>query len=287
MARPRRRPSDAELERRRVADRERFRQATEQLLSSEGWGRWVRVRAHAGTSRYSSRNQLLIALQCPDASFVAGFHAWKGLGHSVRKGEKGLRILAPMVFKDQRDERKPQTDESKEASRVLFRTVAVFDRSQVDPIPGREQLPLEPPMVPLTGDTHAHLLAPLADFAETLGYTMVSKPLSGPAGGWCDPKAMEIVENADLPANGRVRIRVHELAHAVGVGYVEYGRQRAEVIVDTVIFRPGCCVRGLGTGGSVGNECHRRARGGSLHIGRRGECSVIATPGGRHRSCER
>jgi len=46
------------------------------------------------------------------------------------------------------------------------------------------------------------------------------------------------VVDTNAPANAQLRILVHETVHALGVGYAEYGRQRAEVIVDTAIFRP-------------------------------------------------
>jgi Putative metallopeptidase family (DUF6782) len=62
------------------------------------------------------------------------------------------------------------------------------------------------------------------------------EPISGSAGGWCDPKRRRIVVDAGLPANAQVRVLVHELAHALGVGYAQFGRARAEVIVDTVTF---------------------------------------------------
>ncbi|MGP0048177.1 MAG: hypothetical protein ACLPZR_04920 [Solirubrobacteraceae bacterium] len=55
---------------------------------------------------------------------------------------------------------------------MLFKTVFVFDRAQVDPIDGREQAPLGPPCEPLTGDSHAHLIAPMLAFAEALGFTV-------------------------------------------------------------------------------------------------------------------
>src|SRR4051812_30422814 len=60
--RSRPRLSDAERERRRQADRERLEQAARDLLSSEGWARWIRVRATNGLARYSLRNQLA---DCP------------------------------------------------------------------------------------------------------------------------------------------------------------------------------------------------------------------------------
>ncbi len=80
--------------------------------------------------RYSLHNVLLIASQKPNASHVAGFRTWMELGRFVRKGEKGIMILAPIVRrKAQKDE-----DESEELSRSIagFRAAFVFDISQTD-----------------------------------------------------------------------------------------------------------------------------------------------------------
>ena len=54
--------------------------------------------------------------------------------------------------------------------------------------------------------------------------------------GWCDPGRHEIVVSEHLPPNARVRVLVHELAHALGVGYEEFGRARAETVVDAVTY---------------------------------------------------
>lgn len=62
--------SEAERAERRQRDRERLKQAAEQLLTSEGWQRWVRVRAQAGLRRLSLSNQLLVAMACPEAPSV-------------------------------------------------------------------------------------------------------------------------------------------------------------------------------------------------------------------------
>jgi hypothetical protein len=247
-----RRLSEREREQRRASDRERMRQAAEQLLGSEGWRRWVRVRSANGLSRYSLNNQLLIALQTGGtASFVAGFRAWLELGYAVHKGERAIRILAPMTLK-QREEDSPaaQTDapRGEERRRVLFRTVAVFERRQVSPIEGVAQAPLEPPREPLTGDSHRHLLERLQAFAPTIGFTAAFEAAPGSAGGWCDARAKRIVVDAGMPANAQVRVLVHELAHALGVGYAQFGRERAEVIVDTVSFIV-CGSVGLDVGG--------------------------------------
>jgi len=221
--------TDDEREQHRAQDRERLKEAAEQLLTSEGWQRWVRVRAQGGLARLSLNNQLLVALSRPDATFVAGFKAWLKLGYCVRKGEKAIRIIAPMPIK-QRDSEK---NDNESETRVLFKGVSVFDRSQVAVLESATPTPLEPPCEPLTGDSHAHLLEPLVAFTGTLGYSVSFEAIAGPAGGWCDAKAKRIVVDADAPANARLRTLIHETVHALGVGYAEYGRERAEVIVDT------------------------------------------------------
>jgi hypothetical protein len=227
--RTQRRLSDSERAERRERDRERLKQAAEQLLTSDGWQRWVRVRAQGGLARLSLNNQLLVAVSCPDATFVPGFRAWLKLGYCVRKGEKAIRIVAPMPIKRRETAIAAGDDET----RVLFKGVSVFDRSQVASIDGVPQAPLEPPSKPLSGDSHAHLLEPTRTFAQSLGFTVSFESIPGATGGWCDQEMRRIVVDADQPANAQLRILIHETIHRLGVGYAEYGRARAEVIVDT------------------------------------------------------
>ncbi len=243
--------SDAERAERRRTDRERLEKAARALLSSEGWQRWVRVRSTNGLSRYSFGNQLLIAMQRPDATYVAGFRAFLDLNRCVRKGERAIRILAPMSVRtgETATQRSGIDSDDDRSRRTVFRAVSVFDVSQTDPLPGKEPLPLHPPTEPIEGDSHAHLLAPLQLLAEELGYTVSRRVLDGPADGWCDSKKHDIVVNEDLSANAQVRVLVHEVAHALGVGYGQYGRQRAEVLVDTITFVV-CGSLGLDTSGS-------------------------------------
>lgn len=117
--------SEAERAERRQRDRERLKQAAEQLLRSEGWQRWVRVRSQAGLRRLSLSNQLLVAMACPEATFVAGFKAWLRLGYAVRKGERAITIIAPLPVK----ERDWLSGEETGETRLLFKTVFVFDTS--------------------------------------------------------------------------------------------------------------------------------------------------------------
>ena len=70
-------------------------QGVADLTTTERWSDWLTTAAKF--HRYSFGNQMLIALQRPGATRVAGYRAWQGLGRQVRKGEKGIRILAPMT----------------------------------------------------------------------------------------------------------------------------------------------------------------------------------------------
>jgi hypothetical protein len=178
-------PDRREREQRRAQDRERLNAPAEQLLTSEGRQRWARVRAQGSLARLSLNNQLLVVLARPDATLVAGFKAWLRLGYCVRKGEKAIRIVAPMPIKD----RDSDSDDASETC-VFFKGISVFDRRQVAPIDGIEQASLEPPCEPLTGDSHAWLLEPLAAFARSLGFEVklrVDRRLRGrvvpPVGG--------------------------------------------------------------------------------------------------------
>ena len=243
--------TETERAERRAADRDRLEQAARELLSTEGWRRWVRVRSTNGLARYSFGNQLLIAMQRPDATYVAGFRAFFELDRCVRRGEKAIRILAPMSVRARKDEpvAEAQPGEETEPRRLRFRAVPVFDVSQTDPLPGTEPIPLESPCQPIEGDTHEHLIGPLLELAFGIGYAVTCRPLDGSADGWCDSGRRQIVVNNELSANAQVRVLVHEIAHALGVGYEDYGRRRAEVLVDTVTFVV-CSSVGLDTSGS-------------------------------------
>ena len=80
---------------------------------------------------------MLIAMQRPNATHVAGFRAWLGLGRHVRKGEKGIAILAPIITKRKRDTEDQQQDDSSSTAEAVghlvgFRSAYVFDIAQTD-----------------------------------------------------------------------------------------------------------------------------------------------------------
>ncbi len=80
--------------------------------------------------RYSFNNCILIAVQFEDAQIVQGFHAWKKMGRSVKKGEKGIGIIAPMIGRKKDED--AQADKSKDKTVFGFKVVHVFDVSQTE-----------------------------------------------------------------------------------------------------------------------------------------------------------
>ena len=97
------------------------------------------LRVMARFHNYSFRNCLLIALQRPTASHVAGFRQWPKFGRRVKKGEKGIGILAPMVYKQKAEDQPAggESDDSDTAALRGFKIVHVFDIEQTegDPLP--------------------------------------------------------------------------------------------------------------------------------------------------------
>lgn len=79
--------------------------------------------------KYSHFNQMLIFSQKPDASLVAGYRTWQEMGHQVRAGEKGIKIIAPVFVKNVKENEPGQPTSLQKL--VGFRVVSVFDSSQL------------------------------------------------------------------------------------------------------------------------------------------------------------
>ncbi|WP_217923130.1 ArdC-like ssDNA-binding domain-containing protein [Miltoncostaea oceani] len=210
-------------EARREEARARFEAACEDLRSSEGWQRFAKARALL--RGYSLTNTLLILSQRPDATTVASYRRWIALERQVRRGEQALRIWAPSV----RRERDGKTGEEAAAVR-RFVLVPVFDISQTEGPP----LPEPPPIAPLTGASHAHLLRHLEEDAARAGYRVERHDvMPGRSQGYVDHHHHLIVLASTLAPNGEVAVLVHELAHVHGARYDELGRAGAEVVAET------------------------------------------------------
>jgi N-terminal domain of anti-restriction factor ArdC len=214
MPRTQTRLSPAEREERRAAELKLTQDAVEQLRSTTGWQKWLRARRHFYT--YSLRNQLLIALQAPHATHVAGFRAWLRLGYAVNRGEHAIRIWTPLPpTKTTLEAWRAAGSNPEQKPRTLFKLGAVFDRSQVTPLPPpAEPAPLDPPITPLEGDQLAHLHGPLQRLADEIGYHVAIEPLNGPD-GVCRHHDRAIAVESSLTPNGQIVALLHELAHAL------------------------------------------------------------------------
>ena len=104
-------------------------QAIEQLITALNEGRSEALTQYLAAigrfHRYSFGNVMLIASQKPTATHVAGFHTWHKLGRFVKKGEKGILILAPIVRRKNESAKQMDTDES--STTVGFRAAYVFE----------------------------------------------------------------------------------------------------------------------------------------------------------------
>lgn len=111
--------------------------AVNALDNDENWHNYLDTMSRF--HRYSFQNQLLIALQRPDATKVAGFNTWKALDRHVMKGERGIAILAPRTVRETVKDAatgKPRLDAAgkplKQTKVVGYTTATVFDVSQTD-----------------------------------------------------------------------------------------------------------------------------------------------------------
>lgn len=131
--------------------------------------------------RYSFGNILLILLQCPGASQVAGYGDWKkNFGRQVKRGEHGIAILAPCPYRRQEEVEETAPDGSSSKSvqwvqRMSFRTVTVFDISQT------EGKPLPEIAKKLTGDVAQYESSPAAA-PERLCHQGIRPDRPGPVG---------------------------------------------------------------------------------------------------------
>jgi antirestriction protein ArdC len=251
MARRRRQLTDDERAERRARERELMESAVRSLLTSEGWQQWVRVRAMF--RQYSPANTWLIALQAPHATRVAGFRAWLKLNRCVRKGERGIRIWAPMQVQVRDGDGNVKRDEEtgQELRRLRFRLTSVFDVSQTEPLPNTEPVPLAPPSAPVTGGTHAALLPRLIAFAEGLGIPVSYEQLPDNVGGYFHTVDKRIALADGRAANATVRVLIHELSHMLvdRLDAEEYPYAREEVIAETVTYLV-CTAAGVDVSGS-------------------------------------
>ena len=199
---------------------------------------------------YSFGNILEIARQRPDATRVAGMYAWNQLGRKVKKGERGIRILAPIVGVKRKKNEEAEKDITKQNTRVLvgFRNAYVFDVSQTE---GAE-LPAMREMSGEVGENRARLISFINQQNIELVFTENIAPALGASYGGriaILPGQSEAEEFSTL---------VHELAHEM----LEHAKRRTtttkvvrETEAESIAFVVGKAV-GLNTGTASADYIH-------------------------------
>ena len=214
--------ADAETEKQKVQEiKEKLEQGIKELFEIEKYKTYLNTMSKF--HNYSFNNTMLIAMQKPDATLVAGFKAWqKNFDRHVKKGEKGIRILAPAPYKIKEEQEKldpvtgeimldkngiPITEEV-EIKIPAFRVVPVFDVSQTD---GKE-LP-DIGINELSGSVEDY-----EDFMQAL--TEVSpvpityEDIDGDAKGYFHTTDHRIAIQEGMSQSQTVKTAIHEVAHA-------------------------------------------------------------------------
>ena len=200
---------------------DRLEQGITELFESERYREYLRVMSKF--HNYSFNNTLLIAMQKPDASLVAGFSAWKNnFGRNVMKGQKGIKIIAPSPFKIKQEvekidphtqkpiidkDGKPVTEE-KEIKIPAYKVVSVFDVSQTE---GKE-LP-DIAVDELTGDVERY-----RDFFAALEKTspvpIGFEQIPGSSHGYYHLEDKRIAIQEGMSELQTLKTAIHEIAHA-------------------------------------------------------------------------
>lgn len=200
-------------------------QAVSALVTSDDWQAMLDVaqRFH----RYSPQNCLLIMMQDPNATQVAGYRKWQELGRQVRKGEKSIRILAPVVIKKP-DPEKP--DEAPKPRVVGFRGTSVFDIAQTE----GDDLPDVSPEL-LMGDEPGDVWDQLAKQVAAQGF-MLERGDCGRANGQTSHLERVVTVRDDLSPAQSCKTLAHELAHVIMHAADRPCRGEIEVEAESVAY---------------------------------------------------
>ena len=188
---------------------ERLTEGLESLKQSDTYKAYLRMQATL--HQYSYRNCCLIFNQKPDATFVASYTTWKSLNRYVRRGEKGIQILAPcfkreMVQTEKYDLSGNPVKEEKEVIKRSYKVETVFDISQTE----GEELQI---LHNLTGE-----LMNLNDYVRALQTATSARINYGQiagCNGFYRPTTNEIVVSEALDDRQKLKTCIHETAHSL------------------------------------------------------------------------
>lgn len=214
--------------------------AVDGLSEDENWGRWLDTICQFHS--YSFQNQLLIALQKPEATRVAGFKTWLRLKRPVQKGEKGISILAPRLITKRDEAGANVLDENGRPMKQIvgFTSATVFDISQTS----GEDLPTI--YRDLSEEPPEGLIDDLTTAIEAQGYSVSFEEIDGGAKGYTTAAGSKrVVIDARQSAGSRATTLAHELGHIMcghmdpdrkGDYHVGHGGKRGEMEVEAESF---------------------------------------------------
>jgi len=195
-------------------------------LTGDGFAHYLRAMRRFPT--YSPNNVALIHAQRPDAIRVAGYRAWQALGRQVRKGEHGIRIIAPCRTR-------VETEEEGRATAIVtgFTVRTVFDLAQTE----GEPLPLPPIHGMLTGDlAKADVVrTELTAWLQSQGATVTYRD-TGRVYGYYLPRTREIAVHRDLTGVREVKTLVHEAAHFAADHHSGVQWKDAETVAESAAY---------------------------------------------------
>ena len=162
---------------------------------------------------YSFGNTMLIFMQCPNATHVAGYHDWRrNFGRQVKRGERGITILAPCPYRRREEVEETAPDGSTATTiqlvqRVGFRTVTVFDVSQT------EGKPLPELVHKLTGGVvdYERITEAISHLSP---YPISIEAFPGAAYGCCNFVEQRILVQPDMSQVQTIKTMIHEVSHA-------------------------------------------------------------------------
>lgn len=198
---------------------DQLEQGVREIFESEKYAEYLRVMSKF--SHYSVKNTILIAIQRPDASMVAGYKAWQtNFGRYVNRGEQGIRILAPMTYRTKREKEKidpvtnqPMRDEyGKIIKEEMEVTIPSFKVSYVFDVNQTSGKPLPSLIIDLEGDVNGY-----HDFLSAVRkVSPVPISFEGMDGkdGYYHQVEQRIVINEDLSERQAMAAIIHELSHA-------------------------------------------------------------------------
>jgi hypothetical protein len=182
----------------------------ERLATSEGWTHYLDMASRL--HKYSANNTLLILMQRPDATAVAGYREWQKMGRQVRQGSHAIWILAPNKYKIETENE--ETGEKDVAVGLRgFRPAAVFALEDTDG-------PELPKPALLAGEAPAAIWDGVVDLLQETGYSVSREEIQSRANGDTDPQIRRVRVDSRLSPFQALKTLIHE-HHHVALGHVE------------------------------------------------------------------